>query len=77
MVQTGPDTPEACKKWQLELTITTMSWTDQHPYTHLTLFLEHLLWAGHVLVLEDRVNKTEEGPALHGASGGNGPAMSE
>lgn len=74
---TGPGTWEACRKWQLELTITAMPWTEQNLYTHLTQFPEHLLWAGHVSVLEDRVNKTEEVPALRGVSGGNGQAMNK
>lgn len=40
-----------------------MPWTDQHSYTHLTRFPEHQLWARHVSVLEDRVDKTG-GPCL-------------
>ena len=68
---------EACRKWQLELAITSLPWKGQHPCTHLTLFPEHLLRAGRVSVLEWGVDKTEEVPASWSVSGGSDQAINK
>lgn len=51
---------EGRRKWQLELTITSLPWKDRGLYTHLPLFPECLLWAGRVSVLKDEVTEREE-----------------
>lgn len=66
---------EGRRKWQLELTITSLPWKDRGLYTHLTLFPECLLWAGRVSVLKDGVTETEEVPASWSVSDGSGHAI--